>query len=81
VVVLPLFMTLVAFYGLVHYAGWTSSLFTVSGSLPVDFTLLAGFIASVAAFALFIFTRRSLNSQKAGGNRSDPALSRCLITI
>ncbi|HHH39295.1 MAG TPA: DMSO reductase [Sedimenticola sp.] len=56
VIVLPLFMALVALYGLVHYAGWTKPMFVVSGTLPVDFTLLAGFIASVAAFALFICT-------------------------
>jgi DMSO reductase anchor subunit len=56
VIVLPIFMSLVALYGLVHYAGWTTPLFTISGTLSVDFTLLVGFIASVAAFALFICT-------------------------
>ncbi len=56
VIVLPLFMGLVALYGLVHYVGWTHPLFTVAGTLPVDFTLIIGLLASLMAFVLFICT-------------------------
>ncbi len=56
VIVLPLFMGLVVFYGLFHYLGWTHPLFTVADAMPVDFTLIIGLLASVAAFALFICT-------------------------
>jgi len=56
VIVLPLFMGLVAVYGLFHYAGWTYPLFTVADALPLDFTLIIGLLASIMAFALFICT-------------------------
>ena len=56
VIVLPLFMFLVLLYALVHAIGWTAPLFVVSGALPVDVTLIIGFLASVAAFALYICT-------------------------
>lgn len=56
VIVLPLFMFLVFLYGLVHYFGWTTPWFNVSGALPVDASLVIGLLASVVAFALFICT-------------------------
>ncbi len=56
VIVLPAFMGLVFLYGALHYLGWTMPLFTVSDTLPVDLTLIFGFLGSVAAFALFIST-------------------------
>ena len=56
VIVLPLFMGLVFLYAMVHFFGWTQPLFTVSDTLPVDLSLLIGFIASFVAFALYICT-------------------------
>ncbi|HEB95641.1 MAG TPA: DMSO reductase [Sedimenticola thiotaurini] len=56
VIVLPLFMGLVALYALFHYVGWTHPLFTIAGTLPVDFTLIIGLLAAIAAFGLFICT-------------------------
>ncbi len=56
VIVLPMFMGLVAIYGLFHYVGWTYPLFTVANRLPVDFTLIVGLLASIMAFVLFICT-------------------------
>jgi DMSO reductase anchor subunit len=56
VIVLPAFMFLVLIYGLFHYAGWTAPLLTVAGTLPLDATLIVGFLAAATAFALFICT-------------------------
>lgn len=56
VIVLPSFMGLVFLYGGSHYLEWTGELFTVSDTLAVDMTLIVGFLASVAAFALYICT-------------------------
>ena len=56
VIVLPLVMTLIALFGLSHWLGLTEPLFTVSGVLPVDLTLLIGLLATGATFALFVCT-------------------------
>ncbi len=56
VIVLPAFMGLVAVYGGLHFLGLTEPLFTVSEALPVDPTLIAGGLGTVAAFALFVST-------------------------
>ena len=56
VIVLPAFAFLVLLYALFHYIGWTAPLFVVSGALPVDVTLIVGFLASLAAFLLFLCT-------------------------
>ncbi|MCG8429398.1 MAG: dimethyl sulfoxide reductase anchor subunit, partial [Chromatiales bacterium] len=56
VIVLPTFMFLVALYAFIHYLGWTMPLFVVANALPVDLTLVIGFLASLAAFALFVST-------------------------
>lgn len=56
VIVLPVVMLLVFLYGLVHYLEWTTPLFTVAGTLPVDATLIIGALATLASFALFICT-------------------------
>ncbi|MES9882110.1 MAG: sulfite dehydrogenase subunit SoeC [Sedimenticola sp.] len=56
VIVLPAFVGLVLLYAGIHYLEWTGPLFTVSGKLPVDLTLIVGFLAAVAAFALYICT-------------------------
>jgi len=56
VIALPVFMGLVFLYGALHYIGWTAPLFTIQDRLPVDATLIVGFLASLAAFALFVCT-------------------------
>jgi DMSO reductase anchor subunit len=56
VIVLPLFTGLVALYGGIHFLGWTGPLFRARGTLPVDASLLIGFLASLAAFALYVST-------------------------
>jgi DMSO reductase anchor subunit len=56
VVILPLVMGLIALYGLTHWLGLTKPLFTVSGVLPVDLTLLIGLAATGATFLLFVCT-------------------------
>ncbi len=56
VIVLPVFMGLVFLYVLIHFFGWTQPLFTVSDALPVDLSLIVGFLASIAAFVLFLST-------------------------
>jgi DMSO reductase anchor subunit len=43
-------------YGAVHYLGWTQPWVVVKGHVPVDASLVIGFIASVAAFLLYFFT-------------------------
>ncbi len=56
VIVLPAFMLMVALYGVIHYFGWTESWFVIQETLPVDASLVAGLLASLLAFALFIST-------------------------
>jgi DMSO reductase anchor subunit len=56
VIVLPVFMFLVALYAVIHFLGWTMPLFVIADTLAVDLTLIIGFLASIAAFALFIST-------------------------
>ena len=56
VIILPLVMGLIAAYGLAHWLGFTKPLFTVSGVLPVDLTLLIGLAATGATFLLFVAT-------------------------
>jgi sulfite dehydrogenase (quinone) subunit SoeC len=56
VLILPAFMGLVFIYGVVHYFGLTHPWFTIQGTLPVDASLVFGFLASVAAFLLFVCT-------------------------
>ena len=56
VIVLPVFMFLVALYGVYHYLGWTTPLFTIASIVPVDTTLLIGSIGTIAAFLLFLCT-------------------------
>ncbi len=53
VIVLPTFMGLVMVYGLIHYIGWTGPIIIIADALPVDMTLIVGFLASVMAFVLF----------------------------
>ena len=56
VIVLPVFKGLVFLYMIVHFFGWTQPLFTVAGTLPVDLSLIIGFLASIAAFVLYLST-------------------------
>ncbi len=56
VIVLPLFMALVALYGLIHYQGWTGTLFSIKGVVDVDASLIVGVIAALLAFVLYVCT-------------------------
>ena len=56
VIVLPVFKGLVFLYIVVHFFGWTQPLFTVADTLPVDLSLIIGFVASLVAFALYLCT-------------------------
>ena len=56
VIVLPLTMALVFAYGLAHWAGWTRPLIVLGGSIPLDPTLILGFLGTLATFALFVCT-------------------------
>jgi len=50
-------MVLVFLYGLGHWLGWTEPLFIAGGgTLPVDITLILGFLGTLVAFALFVCT-------------------------
>lgn len=56
VIVLPVFMALVAAYGLSHEHGWSLTLYVFSSGIIVDVPLLLGTQAMLAAFALFTCT-------------------------
>jgi DMSO reductase anchor subunit len=57
VIVLPLMMGVVFFYGLFHYMGWTQPwLVAGDGTLPIDATMVLGFAGVLVAFALFVCT-------------------------
>ena len=56
VIVLPAFMGVTAIYGLIHYFGFNPKLFTISGVVDVDLSLLIGALNTGLAFLLFICT-------------------------
>ena len=56
VIVLPVAMLFIALWGAAHYHDLTRPLFQAPGGTEVDLTLILGFIATIAAFALFICT-------------------------
>lgn len=56
VIVLPTAMGLTFFYGLFHYLGWTTPLFVVSQTMPVDITLIVGALGTAVTFLLFLCT-------------------------
>ncbi len=56
VIVLPAFMGALLLYGAGHYFGMTETLFTVSGVLRVDWTLIIGTLATLLCFLLFLCT-------------------------
>lgn len=56
VIVLPITMALIAMWGGAHYLDLTRPLFQAPGGTEVDLTLILGFLATIASFALFVST-------------------------
>lgn len=56
VIVLPVFMSSVAVWGLMHYLGWNPVLFSLGNAFQVDLSLLTGAVATMLCFALFLCT-------------------------
>jgi len=56
VIALPVAMGAIALYGLAHYFEYTQALFAMPGGTVVDATLILGFSATVATYALFVCT-------------------------
>ncbi|WP_177419003.1 dimethyl sulfoxide reductase anchor subunit family protein [endosymbiont of Lamellibrachia barhami] len=56
VLALPAAMGLIFLYGTVHFFGLTKPLFVISGTLPVDFSLIIGGLGTLAVFGLFLCT-------------------------
>jgi DMSO reductase anchor subunit len=56
VIVLPVFLLLVFFYGVLHFTGWTPVLFTLREGSAIDLSLMLGLVAGLAAFLLYIST-------------------------
>lgn len=56
VIVLPIAMGSIALWGAAHYLELTRPLFQAPGGTEVDLTLILGFIATIASFALFVCT-------------------------
>ena len=56
VIALPAAMAGIFAYGAAHYLGLTEPLFTMPGGTGIDATLIAGLIATVATYALFVCT-------------------------
>ncbi len=56
VIVLPAFMGMTAIYGLIHYFELNPVLFSFSGTITVDLSLLVGAVNTVLAFTLFFCT-------------------------
>jgi len=56
VIALPVTMVAVFAYGAAHYFGLKDPLFTMPGGTGIDATLIAGLVATVATYALFVCT-------------------------
>ncbi len=56
VLALPAAMGLIFLYGTVHFFNLTKPLFVISGTLPVDFSLIIGGLGTLAVFGLFLCT-------------------------
>ena len=56
VIVLPAFMGLVAFWGLIHWFNFNPVLFTFQNAIEIDLSILVGAAAVILCFALFICT-------------------------
>jgi DMSO reductase anchor subunit len=73
VIVLPMMMAVVFFYGLFHWMGWTEPFYVAGGgTLPIDVTLVLGFIGILVAFALFVCTAMIYASVKFLRNGTRP---------
>jgi DMSO reductase anchor subunit len=56
VIVLPAFMASVSAWGLIHYLGWNPVLVTFNQTTVIDLALLAGAVATLLCFGLFLCT-------------------------
>ena len=56
VIALPITLLAIAAYGVAHYLSLTHPLFFTPGGTAVDATLLLGFFATIATYALFVCT-------------------------
>ncbi|GAB4176645.1 MAG: dimethyl sulfoxide reductase anchor subunit [Rhodocyclaceae bacterium] len=56
VIVLPVFMGLVALYGIAHAPGWNAPVIGLPGGRQVDAALILGALGTAGAFALFVCT-------------------------
>ena len=56
VIALPAVMGLVFLYGLMHYFGWDTVLFTSKTGARLQLTLVVGTLGAIATFALFLCT-------------------------
>jgi DMSO reductase anchor subunit len=57
VIVLPVMMGIVFFYGLFHWLGWTQPFLVLGeGTLPLDVTFILGMLGVLVALALFVST-------------------------
>ncbi len=56
VIVLPIALLFIALWGAAHYYDLTRPLFKAPGGTEVDLTLILGFFATIASFALFVCT-------------------------
>jgi len=56
VIALPMFMGLVALYGIAHYLGFTQPWVVIKGQLPIDATLVLGTLGVLFAVVLFVCT-------------------------
>ena len=56
VIILPIVMACMFFYGIAHYLDYTKPLFVISNVLPIDTTLLVGLATTLLVFALFAIT-------------------------
>ena len=56
VIVLPVLMFLVFLYGIMHYFGWDTVLFTSATGARLQVTLVVGTLGAIATFTLFLCT-------------------------
>jgi DMSO reductase anchor subunit len=56
VIVLPAVMGMVFVWGLIHYTGWNPVVFTFSNAFEIDLSVLAGGVATLLCFTLFLCT-------------------------
>jgi DMSO reductase anchor subunit len=56
VIVLPVFMAVVAFYGLLHWIGWDFQIVRINEHLSIPFTMVVAVIGTIISFTLFLST-------------------------